>query len=348
VSRVLRVAVCLPQVPFERGGAEILAEGLVGALRERGHAADLVTVPYRWHPSAALLENALTWRMLDLTEVDGRPVDVLIGTKFPSYLARHPRKVVWLFHQFRQAYELHGTPFAQFGDDPEGAAMREAVRRMDAVALGEARALFTISANTAARLQRYNGVAADVLLPPPQRLDLAWRGDDGFFLAVGRLDRAKRNDLLLRALALTPAARAVVVGEGPDRPRLESLVGELGLNGRVELPGRVGEERLADLYGRCRAVFFAPYDEDFGLVAAEAQLAGKAVLTTADAGGALELVEHERSGVVAEPEPAAVAAALARLDGDPELARRLGAAGGERVRGITWDDIVERLLAAVA
>jgi glycosyltransferase involved in cell wall biosynthesis len=346
MSTPLRVAVCLPQVPFERGGAEILADSLVAAIRERGHQGDLVTIPFSWHPSVALLENALSWRMADLVTANGRPIDVLIATKFPSYLARHPRKVVWLFHQFRQAYDLHGTRFAQFGDDPEGAAMRETIRRMDAVALAEARALFAISGNVARRLERDNEMTATVLAPPPQGLDLAPLGDDGYLLSVGRLDAAKRIDLALRALALLPDARFVIAGDGPDRPRLEGLAAELGIATRVDFRGRVEADDLATLYGRCRAVLYAPHDEDYGFVPVEAHLAGKPVVTTTDAGGVLEVVTDGESGLVAEPSPESIARALRRLGEEPELARRLGEAGMAHTRPIGWGEIVDRLIDA--
>src|SRR6267378_8718858 len=103
----MRIAVCAPQVPFERGGAEIFADDLVGELRGRGHEADLVTVPYKWYPGERVLSQAFLWRLLDLSESDGRAIELVIATKFPSYAVRHSNKVVWLLHQFRQAYELY-------------------------------------------------------------------------------------------------------------------------------------------------------------------------------------------------------------------------------------------------
>ena len=346
MSRPLRVAVCLPQVPFEHGGAEIHAETLVEELRARGHESTLVTVPYSWYPDLSLLQSCLAWRTLDLVESNGTPIDVLIGTKFPSYLARHPRKVVWLFHQFRQAYDMHGTEYGQVADDAEGAAMREAVRHMDAVALGEARALFTTSANNAGRLRRYNDIDAEVLPAPPQTLDLSWRGDDGFVLSVGRLDAAKRVDVLLRALASAPEARAVVVGSGPELEPLRALADELGLDERAEFRGRVDEEELAELYGRCRGVYYAPHDEDYGFVTLEAHLAGKPVITTRDAGGPLEFVRDGETGLVTEPGPGPVARALTRLSTDAEGARRMGEAGRAVAETITWDRVIDRLLDA--
>ena len=56
--------------------------------------------------------GALGWRSLDLTETAGRPVDAVIATRFPTYAIRHPRKVVWLIHQYRQAYDQYGRPTA--------------------------------------------------------------------------------------------------------------------------------------------------------------------------------------------------------------------------------------------
>ena len=74
----MRIAVCAPQVPFERGGAEIFADDLVGELRARGHETDLVTVPYKWYPGERVLSQAFLWRLLDLSESDGRPIELVI------------------------------------------------------------------------------------------------------------------------------------------------------------------------------------------------------------------------------------------------------------------------------
>src|SRR5205085_2705972 len=82
------------------------AEQLVDELNARDHLATLVTVPFMWYPGTRVLSQAFLWRLVDLEETDGRPIDLVIGTKFPSYVVRHRRKVVWLVHQFRQAYDL--------------------------------------------------------------------------------------------------------------------------------------------------------------------------------------------------------------------------------------------------
>ena len=75
----------------------------------RGYQAELVSVPFKWYPKEEILPHAAAWRLLDLSESNGRPVDLVIASKFPTYFVRHPRKVAWLIHQYRAAYELCGT-----------------------------------------------------------------------------------------------------------------------------------------------------------------------------------------------------------------------------------------------
>jgi glycosyltransferase involved in cell wall biosynthesis len=336
-----RIAVCNPQVPFLHGGAEILAETLVAELQRRGHVADLVTIPFKWYPGPRVLSQAFLWRLVDLEESDGERIDLVIGMKFPSYCVRHPRKIAWLLHQFRQAYEWDRTEFGQFADSAEDRALRRAVHRLDRVALGECRHVFTISQNVADRVERNVGIAAESLPPPPQSLDFRCEAYDDFVLSVNRLDRAKRIDLLIEAAAAEPALRLVIAGEGPDRERLEGLARERGLNGRVRFAGRVSADELASLYATCRAVYYAPVDEDYGMVPYEAFLSGKPVVTTVDAGGPLEVVS-DRTGRVVHPDAAELARAFASLDAG--TARTLGEAGREVAARVTWDHCIERLL----
>jgi glycosyltransferase involved in cell wall biosynthesis len=341
----MRIAVCAPQVPFVRGGAEIFSERLVEELRKRSHEAELVTIPFKWYPGERVLTQAFLWRLADLEEANGAAIDLVVATKFPSYVVRHPNKIVWLLHQFRQAYELDGTDLGQFDESPEGRALRRAVHRLDKLALGEARKLFATSGNVAERLRRSTGLEAEVLPHPPQ--ELPYRCDEygDFILSVGRIDRAKRVELLIDALAADASLRCVVAGEGPDRGRLEQLAHERGLDGRATFAGRVSEEQLADLYARCLAVYYAPVDEDFGMVPYEAFLAEKPVVTTTDAGGPLEIVGDRETGLVCEPTALAVAQAFAWLRNHPDETRAWGRAGQKAAERLTWDAAIDRLLA---
>ncbi len=338
----MRIAVCAPQVPFVRGGAELMADDLVAALRERGHEAEIVSIPFRWYPGTRVLDQAFLWRLVDLTESDGRPIDRVIATKFPAYCVRHPNKVAWVLHQFRQAYDYDRTDLGQFSESPEDRATRRAVERLDAVALGEARRVFATSRNVADRLRRFNGVEAELLPHPPQALPYRTAASEGFVLSVNRLDRAKRIDLLIEAVKRRPGLRIVIAGEGPDRERLEGLA--RGLNGQVEFAGRVDDPTLVDLYARCLAVYYAPVDEDFGMVPYEAFLSEKPVVTATDAGGPLEVVRDRGTGLVVAPEAGQLADACAYLAGHPDEAAAWGRAGRDVAARVTWDACVDALL----
>ncbi|MFN0152880.1 MAG: glycosyltransferase family 4 protein [Gaiella sp.] len=340
----MRIAVCRPQVPFAHGGAEIFTDALVEELVARGHEAEIVSVPFKWYPGEQVLTQAFLWRLLDLTETDGRPIDIVVGTKFPSYLVRHPDKRVWLIHQFRQAYELDRTDLGQFSESAEDRAIRRKVERLDRVALGEATRLFTTSANVAARLERSTGLHGEVLNHPPQQLDYRCDGYGDFVLSANRLDRAKRVELLIEAVASTPALSAVITSDGPDRARLEQLARDRGVNGRVRFEGMVDRPRLAELYATCSSVFYAPVDEDYGMGPYEAFLACKPVITATDAGGPLDVVRDGETGRVVAPDAKAVAEAAAWLHAHPAEAERMGRAGQLLAERITWDDTIGRLI----
>jgi glycosyltransferase involved in cell wall biosynthesis len=218
------------------------------------------------------------------------------------------------------------------------------VQQLDRIALGEAARVFATSQNVADRLRRSTGLDAEVLPHPPQELAYRCDGYGDFVLSVNRLDRAKRIDLLLEAAALDPALEVVVVGDGPDRERLEELARSRALDGRARFAGRVSGEELADLYGRCLAVYYAPVDEDFGMVPFEAFLSEKPVLTTTDAGGPLEVVSDRRTGLVVSPEAGELARAAGWLRSHPQEAAAYGRAGKAIAEGVTWERVVERLL----
>jgi glycosyltransferase involved in cell wall biosynthesis len=339
-----RILVCNAQVPFASGGAERHADGLVREIRAAGHEAELVRLPFKWYPREEILTSALAWRLLDVSEADGRGVDLVIPMKFPSYLVRHENKVVWLIHQFRQAYDRFGTEGSDFTGSPADTRWRELIADADSVGLGEARRVFTNAKNTADRLARFNGIAAEALYhPPPLAGRYRSEPSQGFALAAGRLDPWKRMDLAIGAAA-AGKFRLVIAGDGPDRSRLETIAKKAGAD--VRFAGRVSDDDLLALYATCGAVVFPPADEDYGYIALEAFLSRKPVVTCTDSGGPLEFVVDGENGRVVPPEAAAIGAAAADLLADPGKARGFGERGFERVRGISWTQAVRALLSA--
>jgi glycosyltransferase involved in cell wall biosynthesis len=340
------VVVCEAQVPFVHGGAEIHVRELLRELGARGYEAELVSVPFKWYPKEEILPHAAAWRLLDLSESNGRPIDLVIASKFPTYFVRHPRKVAWLIHQYRAAYELCGTVYSDFGHNERDVGLRDTLIRLDTETLRECRRVFANAANTARRVQKYNGIPAEPLYHPPRlagRLAGGAYGD--YVLSVGRIESVKRVDLLVKAMArVDKPIRLVVAGDGTQRAHVERVAQDAGVTDRVEFLGTVDDDTLLALYRDALAVLYPPFDEDFGYVTLEAFLARKPVVTATDSGGPIEFVVDGVNGFVRAPEPEAFAAAVNALAADRRRAGSMGDAGCDRARTITWDGVIEKLV----
>jgi glycosyltransferase involved in cell wall biosynthesis len=352
-----RILVLGVKVPFSHGGQDVLVATLIKELVKRGHEADRIEIPYNPLPKQNLVTQAALWRALDLENMCGKAIDLVIATKFPSYYARHPRKSLWLVHQQRSIYELYGGQYSDIGDDPRDEAMRRLLSDGDTKVLGECAFRSSISKNVADRLAVFNGLTSEVLYPPLP-LGAAYRCEraERYILSVGRICRIKRLDLMINALALTPGLRLKVVGVADEPDALTFFKNEVrkhDLDNRVEFLGRVGDDELLNLYARSLAVFYAPYNEDYGYVTLEAMASGKPVITAHDSGGTLEFVKDRKNGFIVEPTPQGVSHVCNLLLNDQELGVGLGRAGRELVEraGILeagWDRVIESLLSPLA
>ncbi|MEW6365240.1 MAG: glycosyltransferase family 4 protein [Acidobacteriota bacterium] len=342
----MNVLILGPQVPYVRGGAEILMRSLRDKIAEAGHRVDIVTLPFRWTPKADLLKNCMAWRLINLDEMSGETIDCVISTKFPSYLIEHPRKRLWLVHQFREAYEYYTTRFSSFQNEVYDNEVRDALIRLDNVGIRKCERIYTISKNVSERLAKYNGIPSSPLYPPPHLGD-RYRCDtfEDFVLVVGRLEWNKRTELVIEAMKHVPEpSSCVIVGEGSIRKKLEIFAIECGVEQRVRFAGEIGDDELLDLYASCGCVFYGPLDEDYGYVTIEAMKSRKPVITCTDSGGTLEFVRDAENGLVVPADPRTVGDAVKRLLGDKTYARGLGARGVDAVSGIGWDPVLTALL----
>jgi glycosyltransferase involved in cell wall biosynthesis len=348
----VRIAVCHPHTPFARGGAEMHTENLVRALREADHEVDVVSVPFKWYPPAELVHQMALWRSLDLAESNGLPIDAIIALRFPAYLVPHERKVVWLIHQHRTAYELWDHPlYADLSTHEEGPEVRQMIHRADRLTLGEAKRVFTNSGNVRERLRRSLGVDADPLYHRSQLCEALMEAQPGaygdYVLFPSRLESIKRQSLAVQAMRhVRSGVRLVLVGSGPSEGALRRQVQSLGLEDRVTLEGRVPDQRLIELYCGAMAVFYGPFDEDFGYVTLEGMAARRPVVATSDSGGPLEFVRDGENGLVVAPKPRAIASAFDHLARDGSRLPAMGAAGRATVveRVPEWPEVVARLL----
>lgn len=377
----MKVAVLAPEhVPPLRGGLEAQNDRFAAEAH-----AQLVRLP---SPEGSLEELAASYRAW--AEVDLSGFDAVISTKYPAWMAQHPRHVVWMAHKLRGLFDLYPARLPLRAErlagevaealealtravqqrasnreaaslavavaeaarraQPEAGAVpgplaREVLLRLDDLALGEGRiARYAAVSRNVARRPGYfpRGVEVRAVHPPLARSGLRPGPAGDYFLAVSRLDVAKRVDLVVRAFAQVRAGtRLVVAGGGPE---LDALRAQASADRRMEIRGFVPDAELADLYAGCRAVVFAPLDEDFGYVTLEAFAAAKPVITTADAGGPAELVEDGVSGRVVPPSERALAEAMEWMAEEPARAQRMGLAGAALAERIRWSPVLDALL----
>ncbi|MDT7602802.1 MAG: hypothetical protein QOF61_799, partial [Acidobacteriota bacterium] len=209
---IRKVVICTTQVPFVSGGAESHAANLRAALRVAGYEAEIVALPFKWYPPEQIMRSVLAWRLVDLTESNGSPIDLVIGLRFPAYAVSHPNKVLWIIHQHRAAYNLAGTEFDDLLTYPDGARVSELVRHCDNEFIPEAKKVFANSATVAARLKQYNRIESEPLHHPPPRAARLRAGDVGdYAFFPSRLEAQKRQSLLIEAMQHTRTpVRAVV------------------------------------------------------------------------------------------------------------------------------------------
>jgi len=161
-------------------------------------------------------------------------------------------------------------------------------------------------------------------------------------LFVGNLWKHKRVDLVIRALALLDRGTLTIVGEGPERGRLERLARRLGVRSRVRFQGSITNARREALYDECLCCVYAPLREPFGMVPLEAAAAARPVVA-AIGGGYGEILTDEAACLVPAHERKIAEAVRGLLD-DPARARRMGEAGRALVQECTWDRTADVLL----
>jgi glycosyltransferase involved in cell wall biosynthesis len=349
---IRNVLICTTQVPFTTGGAESHVDGLRDALIEAGYNAEVVALPFKWYPPSEIMQGALAWRLLDLSEANGTAVDLVVGMKFPAYLVAHERKVLWIMHQYRAAYNLWGTPFDDLSTYPDGAQVRQWIRQTDTQLIPGAKKVFANSKTVAERLRHYNQIESEPLYHPPPRSQSLRAGEQGDYVFYpSRLEPQKRQELLIEAAQhLRTPLKIVLAGGSGDPKHYEALVKKHGVGDRVCLRGFVSEAEIIDLYADALGVCYLPFDEDYGYVTLEGMLSGKPVVVPRDGGGATEFITNDSEGLIVEPEPKAIAAALDSLYSDRARARAMGQRGRDKLlaMNLSWSNVVEKLISGAS
>ncbi|HYI21687.1 MAG TPA: glycosyltransferase [Candidatus Limnocylindrales bacterium] len=235
--------------------------------------------------------------------------------------SRRAIHVSYIHTPMRFAYD----PAAYFSQSSFGIAARAAGQILRApLAMWDRRTarqpdiLVANSETVRQRIREHWGRDAEVIHPPVSVSEFeVSRRDDGFLLIAARLLAYRRIDVAVRA-ATAARRQLVIVGDGPERERLESLAGPT-----VRLTGWLPRTELIDLFARCHA-YVVPGEEDFGIAPVEAMAAGKPVVALARGGVGESVVDGVTGVLFDDQSPAGLEQALERLDGltlDPAAIR---------------------------
>ena len=345
----MKIALCSSFVPFIRGGGRNIVEWLQDELLAAGHQVERIYLPQIDVPDL-LLPQMAAYRWVDLAA----SADRVICFRPPAHAIPHPHKILWFIHHVRVFYDLWDSPYRGFPDDEKHRNIRDILHRADTTALGEARHVFTNSQVVSDRLKRFNNVGSEVLYPPiiqPERFSSRHFSDEIVYIC--RVEHHKRQHLLVEAMRHTRTkVKLRLCGASAGAPyvrELEEMIASSNLEDRVHFDNKwISEAEKIQLLSECLAAAYLPLDEDsYGYPSLEASHASKPVLTTTDSGGVLELVTHGYNGLVASPEPKALAEAMDQLYADRANTRRMGLNAAQRIveLNISWQHVLARLLA---
>lgn len=345
----MKIAIVNTVIPFIYGGAEFLADSLADELIRRGHIVQVFRIPFSWNPTEKIVEAMLACRMLDVSSADK-----VIALKFPAYYVKHPNKTLWLLHQFRQVYDFVGTRY-EMPNTVDNNKIKKTIINADNKLLSDkcVKHIYTNSKVVSARLKKYNGYDSDVLFPPLMEAEKFYCGEFGDYIFYpSRISHYKRQHLAVEAMRYVKSdVKLVIAGKGDsqeDEKNIENLISKYKLQKRVKyIKGFISQEEKADLFAKSLAGIYIPYDEDsYGYVTLEAFQSRKPVISCLDSGGTDVVVKDGYTGYMVEPHPKEIASAMDKLFFDKTHAKQLGENGAEYIKkiGITWDNIIERLL----
>jgi len=320
----------------ERGGAEAFHDGFCETLREHGWNVDKIHIGSDESTFDHIMETYLRCYDLDVSQYD-----LVISSKAPSYAVRHPRHLCYLQHTIRVFYDMFDVEFP--APDETLNQQRQRIQTLDTGLLAPQRVarIFTNGDETLRRLRRYNGLDGEVLYPGLLRDHFRTGRFDDYLFLPGRLHRWKRVGLLIDAMHhVRSNIELRIAGTGED---YQKFVERAANDPRIRFLGRISDEECIEHYANALAVPFVPLMEDFGYITLEAFRSGKPVITCSDAGTPVDLVSRANAGIVTDPVPESIAAAIDKLASNRPLAHDMGESGRVLSDTITWKAAVDQV-----
>jgi glycosyltransferase involved in cell wall biosynthesis len=328
----------------EQGSAETLYHGMIRSLAGSSHQVEKIDVIVDESSFDKILESYVTCYDLDLREYD-----LVISTKAPTFMVRHPRHVSYLMHTIRVFYDMFHYEFGT--GTPDQHKQRRLIHAFDAYGLHPSRVRkhFAIGLTPYKRLSdadpSWRQIAFEVLHPPPSLTNFKEPESGTYIFVPGRLHRWQRLELVIKAFKhLKRDIPLKITGAGEAEASLRTLA---AADPRIEFLERVSDAQLADLYAGALVVPIVPVNEDYAFITIEAFRSKKPVITCTDSGEPTCFVKNFETGFVVPPDPEAIAAKIHYFIDHPDAGIAMGARGFSAVSHINWDAASSRLLASI-
>ncbi len=276
------------------GGTEVLIDQLHRKLVQKGHDIEII-----YHASKFANQHEIIETIYEVQKLEVSHLDMVIAFRFPSYYVRHPRKLVWLFHQFRPLLDSYGTEFG-FPIDYSSELLRQQIIKFDRESLGNLCDRLRVNSQiTLGRLLDSAQLDATILLCPLSQEFRDFKDDvkpieihhERYVFAGGRISPEKRQHLAV--LAAKHAGLHIVLAGSPENEeyikRLRSLADASHM---TIIERKIKTEELSWLYRNSLGVFYGPKNEDsYGFVAGESCYFGKQFITCSDSGDIVPLAK---------------------------------------------------------
>ena len=225
-----------------------------------------------------------------------------------------------------------------------GPFIRKIIHYMDNYGMSQngVKQFYAISETVKARREYFPDHADVSVIYHPSALKNFTCQDYKYIFMVSRLDGPKRIDMLIKSMKYVKNnVKLLIAGTGPQEKELKKLAKN---DSRIEFLGFVNDDEIENYYANSLVIPYFPYDEDYGLITIEAMMHKKPVVTTVDAGGPTEFVINNETGFITEFNAKAIGEKIDFFASNPTEAKRMGNNAYNKVKNITWESTVNKLL----
>ena len=341
----MKIAIVNPSDEFEigiKGGNQLIAESLLKYIKKySSHEVQIIHTPSKAYPNSSLIKSYLMHRLMDFSNFD-----LVISLKFPSFIIKHNNHICYFAHFYRQFYDLWPIYKKIIKNHSkklyfQTILTKGIIKLLDKRAFKKIKRVYSYSKFIQSRLKNENINSKLIYCPPPEE-NFSCNNYD-YILSTSILnDERKRISLLIKAMRhIKNDTKLLIAGSGPHEKKLKELAKD---DSRIIFLGYKTPKELIDIYSNALCTCLVSYKEDYGLVTIESMKSKKPVITCYDSGGPLEFVEHNKTGLISNPNTKDIAKNLEILINNKKRAKDMGEKGFEKVKDIIWKETIQKLV----